>query len=187
MKLDPKHTAFLSLDFQKGILGNYPASEATVTQAAKALDYARKNHFTIIHVGLGFSEGHPEIADFDTLFSAIKKNNLYVRGSASAEFHPAIAKEGELIVYKQRISAFSDNHLEMLLRARGIRELVLFGVATSGIVLSTIRRAFDLDYRCVILKDACYDADPEVHQVLTGKVFPRQAKVLSVEEFLAAQ
>ena len=53
--------------------------------------------------------------------------------------------------------------------------LVLTGIATSGVVLSTLRQAADLDYGLTVLVDACADADPEVHRVLTEKVFPRQA------------
>jgi len=60
---------------------------------------------------------------------------------------------------------------------------VLTGIATSGVVLSTLRQAADLDYRLVVLAAACADADPEVHRVLTTKVFPRQAEVLTVEEW----
>ena len=62
---------------------------------------------------------------------------------------------------------------------------MLAGIATSGVVLSTLRQAADLDYRLVVLADGCLDADPEVHQVLTGKVFPRQADVLTVAEWTA--
>jgi nicotinamidase-related amidase len=182
MKLDPQKTAFLTLDFQKGILAIVPGAEAAVSSASKAVDFARENGFLVIHVGLGFSEGHPEIADFESPFLMVKQNNLFVKGSSSAEFHSAILKPGDLIVYKQRVGAFSENHLDLMLRARGIEHLVLFGIATSGIVLSTLRRAFDLDYRSVILKDACFDADQEVHRVLTEKVFPRQAMVTTVAE-----
>jgi nicotinamidase-related amidase len=68
-----------------------------------------------------------------------------------------------------------------------IKNLVFFGVSTSGITLSTLRRASDLDYRCVVLKDACFDADAEVHRVLTEKVFASQAAVITVDEFIAEQ
>jgi nicotinamidase-related amidase len=64
---------------------------------------------------------------------------------------------------------------------------VFFGISTSGITLSTLRRAFDLDYRCLVLKDACYDPDAEVHRVLTEKVFTSQATVLTVDAFIAGQ
>ncbi len=103
------------------------------------------------------------------------------------EFHPSIFRPGELVIYKQRVGAFSENQLHMVLRSRGIEDLVFFGLSTSGITLSTLRRAYDLDYRCTVLKDACADADPEVHRVLTEKVFANQATVLTVDDFIAGQ
>ena len=51
----------------------------------------------------------------------------------------------------------------------------------------TLRQAFDLDLRSVVLKDACLDPDPEVHRVLTEKIFPKQAWVVATEDFIAAQ
>jgi nicotinamidase-related amidase len=138
-------------------------------------------------VGLGFSEGHPEISEVESPFKRVKQNNLFVKGTPSAEFHTSIARPGELVVHKQRVGAFSENQLHLILRARDIGNPVFFGITTSGIVLSTLRRAFDLDYRCVVLKDACFDADEEVHRVLTGKIFPAQATVVRVEELMAGQ
>jgi nicotinamidase-related amidase len=91
------------------------------------------------------------------------------------------------MVYKQRVGTFSENEPHLILRARGIGNLVFFGITTSGIFLSTLRRAFDLDYRCVVLKDACFDRDEEVHRVFTEKVFPTQATIVTVEEFMAGQ
>ena len=187
MKLDPKKTALLTLDLQRGILGFVAGSEAIIPNAAKAVEFGRERHYQIIHVGLGFSEGHPEISDADSPLKRVKQNNLFVKGTPSAEFHSSIARPDELVVYKQRIGAFSENHLHLILRSRGIENLVLFGISTSGITLSTLRRAFDLDYRCVVIKDACFDADQEVHRVLTEKIFPTQATVVMVGAFIAEQ
>jgi nicotinamidase-related amidase len=187
MRLDPKTTALLTLDLQKGLLGFIPAAEAVIPQAAKAVEFARQAQFLIIHVGLGFSEGHPEIPDTESRFQRIKQNNLFVKGTPSAEFHSSVARPEELVVYKQRVGAFSENHLHLILRSRGITNLVFFGISTSGITLSTLRRAFDLDYRCFVLKDACFDIDEEVHRVLTEKIFPVQATVLTVDAFIAEQ
>jgi nicotinamidase-related amidase len=93
-------------------------------------------------------------------------------------------KAGETVIYKQqRYSAFSENSLNMILPARGIENLVFFGISTSGIVLSTLRQAFDLDYKCFIMKDACLDRDEEVHRVLTEKVLTALATVLTAQEF----
>jgi nicotinamidase-related amidase len=74
----------------------------------------------------------------------------------------------------------------VLLRGLGADELVLTGIATSGVVLSTVRQAADLDYRITVLADACGDADSEVHRVLTEKVFPRQASVTTVADWAAS-
>jgi nicotinamidase-related amidase len=187
MKLDPKKTALLTLDFQKGIFGFIPAADGIIPNASKAVEFARKKQFQIIHVGLGFSAGHPEISDTESRFKLVKENNLFVIGTPSNEFHNAIARPGDLVVYKQRVGAFSENQLHLILRSRGIENLVLFGISTSGITLSTVRRAADLDFRCVVLKDACFDADEEVHRVLTEKVFPSQASVLTVDAFITEQ
>jgi len=77
-----------------------------------------------------------------------------------------------VVVTKRRVSAFTGSDLEVVLRADGMDRLVLAGIATSGVVLSTLRQAADLDYRLTVLADGCLDADPEVHRVLTEKVFP---------------
>ena len=187
MKLDPKKTALLTLDFQKGILGFAPGAEAIIPNAAKAVEFARQKQFLIIHVGLGFSEGHPEISDTESRFTRVKQANLFVKGAPSAEFHSSIARPEELVVYKQRVGAFSENHLHLILRSRSIENLVFFGISTSGITLSTLRRASDLDFRCVVLKDACFDTDQEVHRVLAEKIFPTQATVLTVDTFIVEQ
>jgi nicotinamidase-related amidase len=81
------------------------------------------------------------------------------------------------------VSAFAGSDLDLVLRSGGIEHLVLTGIATSGAVPSTVRQAADLDFRLSVLADACLDADPEVHRVLTEKVFPRQADVLSVADW----
>ena len=73
---------------------------------------------------------------------------------------------------KRRVSAFAGSDLDVVLRAGGIEDLVLCGIATSGVVLSTLRQAADLDYRLTVLRDACADADAEVHRVLTREGLP---------------
>jgi nicotinamidase-related amidase len=64
--------------------------------------------------------------------------------------------------------------------------MVLAGIATSGVVLSTLRHAADADYRVVVVEDCCADRDPEVHRVLMEKVFARQATVVKSEDVAAA-
>lgn len=91
-----------------------------------------------------------------------------------------------VVVTKRRVSAFTGSDLDVVLRAGEIRHLVLCGIATSGVVLSTVREAADKDYRLTVLADLCADTDHEVHSVLMRKVFPRQAQVTSAAEWLAS-
>jgi nicotinamidase-related amidase len=102
----------------------------------------------------------------------------------ATQIHPALGPRAEdPVVLKKRVSAFAGSDLEVLLRSLEITHLVLTGIATSGVVLSTLREAADRDYELTVLSDACADADEEVHRMLTEKVFPRQAEVLSVAEW----
>ena len=85
---------------------------------------------------------------------------------------------------KKRVGAFSTTNLAARLTARGIDTLILSGIATSGVVLSTLRDAADRDYRLFVLSDICADMDAEVHiAALTEKVFPRQADVIDLDGF----
>lgn len=184
MKLDPKKTACLTLDLQEGIIQMLGTDQRCLANAAKIVELARKNQFHLIHVGLGFNEGYPEIPEESPFGDRLKPMKLFIKGTDSSEFHPSIYQLQDLIVYKQRVGGFSENELHMILRAKQVENLILFGIATSGIVLSTLRRAFDLDYKCFVIKDACMDRDPEVHRVLTEKVFAAQATVLDTNTFI---
>ena len=98
---------------------------------------------------------------------------------------PVIAPiDGDVVVTKRRVSAFTGSDLEVVLRSKGITHLVLCGISTSGVVLSTTREAADKDFQLTVLSDLCFDADPEVHRLLTEKVFPRQATVQTSGEWL---
>ena len=187
MRLEPSKTAVLTLDLQKGILAMGEGYGSVIPNAAKIVDLARRKNYLLIHVGLGFSAGHPEVPEFDSPFLRAKQNDLFVKGTPSAEFHGAIIHPGDMIIYKQRIGAFSENHLNLTLRARGVENLVLFGISTSGIVLATVTRAFDLDFRLTVIHDACFDADAEVHRVLTERVFPKRGTVTATDAFISEQ
>jgi nicotinamidase-related amidase len=183
MKFDSKTTAVLTLDIQEGLLGTVPGADVILPQAAKVVDLARKDGFLLLHVGLGFEQGYPEISLKNKRFAAVKERGVFLKGSDTAKFHSSIYKPGDTVVYKHRYGAFAGNALEMILKARGIETLVFFGITTSGIVLSTMRLAYDMDFNCVVVKDACVDRDEEVHRVLTEKVFIVQGTVITAAEF----
>ncbi len=72
----------------------------------------------------------------------------------------------------------------MILKAQNISHLVLTGIASSGIVLSTVREAADKDYQLTVVSDGCADFDTEIHNFLMDKIFPKQAEVVTIEAWL---
>ena len=182
--IDPSRTALLSLDLQSGIVSVY-ARDDLPARAAVLLQNARHAGLTIIHVKVGFRPGVPEINERNMLLRAIKASPAHQQffEGASGAIHPAVnPHEGDLVVTKSRVNAFAGTDLALLLRARDIDTLVLFGIATSGVVLATSLAAADADYRIFIVKDCCADLDETLHAALIDKLFPRYATVLSADE-----
>lgn len=183
MKLDPRKTVMLSLDFQEGIFAFVPGAQAAVPNATRTVETARRNHYRVMHVCLGFEPGYPEISPKHPRFAMIKERGVFIKGSDSTKIHKSIFHADDTVIYKHRVSAFAGNALAMILHSLGVENLILFGISTSGIVLSTLRQASDLDFNCTVIKDACFDPDEDVHRVLTEKVFAAQATVFDAKSF----
>jgi nicotinamidase-related amidase len=180
-------TVLLVMDVQRGVVDRFAGDPGYLERLSGAIAAARAADIPVVYVTVEFRPGHPEISSRNRSFSAIAGSGRFVTGDPGLEIHPAVAPHpGDLVVTKRRVSAFAGSDLDVLLRGLDAGTLVLTGIATSGVVLSTLRQAADLDYRLVVLADACLDADPEVHRVLTEKVFPRQADVRTVAEWAAA-
>ena len=186
--IDPGSAALLVMDYQVDVLTKFMTAAQSADAVACAPDLiamARDAGVMVIHVVVAFRPGHPEISPRG--FSALKANGMRVAGSDGAAIHPAAAaREGEPIVVKHRISPFVGTDLETLLRANGIDTLVLAGVHTSGVVLSTVRHAGDLDYRLVVVRDCCADPDAQVHAMLLDIVIAKQAAVVTTAELAGA-
>ena len=179
-----QNTALLVMDMQESILRNLPDATGVIKAVATAIETARTKNIPVIYVRVGFRKNAPEISDNNKGFSMNKQRFTSIGSEAFLKIHGDVApKENEVVVTKRRVSAFTGSDLEVVLRAQNIRHLVLTGVATSGVVLSTVREAADKDYKLTVLSDACADADEEVHRVLTTKVFSRQAEVVTVNEW----
>ena len=172
-------SALLVMDVQDGVVDQFGSPEL-LERLATAVDAARAGGVRVIYVVVGFRPGYPEVSPRNKTFSALAGSGRLLE----ARVHESVApRENEPVVRKKRVSAFTGSDLEVILRAGQISSLVLSGIATSGVVLSTLRQAADLDYELTVLSDACADRDHEVHRVLTEKVFPRQAAVMTVAEW----
>ncbi len=184
MEPNKLNTALLVMDMQAGILLNLPTASAVKEKVTEAIGFARSNNILIIYSVVGFRESMPEISPNNKGFTAMKSRLEKMKPEEFAKIDSAVEPiDKDIVIIKKCFSAFIGSDLEIVLRAKGIQHIVLTGVSTSGVVLSTTREAADKDYQITILSDACGDADEEVHRVLTTKVFPRQADVVTVEEW----
>ena len=180
-------TVLLVMDVQRGIVERFADDPGYLTLLSGAVAAARGAGVPVIYVTIDFRPGYPEVSARNRSFSAIASSGRFTVGDPATAVHPAVAPQpGDLAVTKRRVSAFTGSDLDVVLRAGEVDSLVLTGIATSGVVLSTLRQAADLDYRLTVLADACLDADPEVHRVLTEKLFPRQADVLAIADWTAS-
>jgi nicotinamidase-related amidase len=188
---DPAHTAVLSMDCQAGIVSIYTGAtkDSFLARVASVLNHARATGMTIIHVQVGFRPGLPEISSRNALFGAIKSSEQHQRlfREPLAAIPDLIApQDDEIVITKHRVSAFAGTDLAMILRANDINTLVLYGIATSGVVLSTLVEAADADYRVAVIRDCCADLDSTLHDCLIQRFFPTRGAVFSSEGFIAA-
>jgi nicotinamidase-related amidase len=189
--IDPAHTAVLSMDCQAGIVSIYTREgrDAFLARVASVLNHARAAGMTVIHVQLGFRPGLPEVSSRNALFGAVKSSEQHqqlFRGPHAAIPDAIAPQDDEVVITKRRISAFAGTDLAMILRANDIDTLVLYGIATSGVVLSTRTEAADADYRLAVIGDCCADLDSALHDCLVQRFFPTRGSVFTAEGFIAA-
>ncbi|QWF81543.1 cysteine hydrolase family protein [Amycolatopsis sp. CA-230715] len=184
MTIDPARTALLAMDFQPAILGSVPGQDALLSRVATAIGTARELGVHIGHVRVAFTDDdHAAIPETNKGFAAAAAGRLLRHDAPEAAVHERLApRPGDIEVRKTRVGAFSTTDLSRQLAERAVTTLVLAGIHTSGVVLSTVREAADLDFRLYVLSDGCADPRADVHEMLLEAVFPRQADVLSVAE-----
>ncbi|WP_225824116.1 cysteine hydrolase family protein [Streptomyces naphthomycinicus] len=180
-------SALLVMDVQRDIVDLADDGSGYLTRLRRAIDGARAANMPVIYVVIALRPGFPEVGTRNRALTAIARSGLYVEGAPGTEIHPEVAPlPGDVVITKRRASAFFGTDLDVVLRARGIDSLVLTGIATSAVVLSTLCQANDLDFGLTVLPDACLDLDPELHGALVGKLFPQWADVVAVDDWLAA-
>jgi nicotinamidase-related amidase len=189
LTIDRSHTALLVMDYQNDIVAMVPEAARTslLDKASAIIKAARQAHLPVIYVVVRFRDGYPEMSRQNKHFALLKETGWLPEETPGAEIHARVAPEfGDIIITKRRAGAFSTTDLEPLLRANGITTLVMFGIATSGVILSTVRWAADMEYSMVVVSDECADTDREVHCALTEKILPTKATVVTAREFVKA-
>jgi nicotinamidase-related amidase len=186
LTLDPATTALVLIDLQQGILAYAKAPYDAAAVLARAVPLAeafRAAKSPVVRVKVGFSADGG-----DQLKSLVDAPNPPGPAPANWMADPAElpAKPGDIPILKRQWGAFHGTELDLQLRRRGVRTIVLAGIATSIGVESTGRFAWELGYDIVFVEDATSGQDAAMHENSFRKVFPRLGRVRSTADVLAA-
>jgi nicotinamidase-related amidase len=183
--IDARRAAVLALDLQTGVVSVYAKDPAFIPRAAGLIAAARAAHLPIVYVKVALRTNVPEASARNRFLSAVKASPAHQRffQGESGEIHIGIAPtEADLVVTKSRIGAFAGTDLDLLLRAKDVDTILLFGIATSGAVLATALQGIDLDYRVIVVRDCCADDDADVESCVLDKLLTRCAIVASAAD-----
>jgi nicotinamidase-related amidase len=181
--IDPARTALLVMDYQQAIVGMIDDPDALVARAVQAIDLVRARGGHVGYVRVAFTDADLQnIPPTSSMGARIASGPQgFMDDSPTTQIDERVApRDGDIIVRKTRVGAFSTTDLAQQLADRGVDTLILAGISTSGVVLSTVRDGADRDYALYVLSDATADRDASVHACLMEQVFPRQAKVITV-------
>jgi len=143
------------------------ARRNTLANAELAIRKARDVGVPIGYVRVGFSPDYRECPPTSPVFQGAKKAGMFKLGTWGTEVHPRLApRPADFDIVKHRVSPFYATSLETILRALRVRKLVLFGVSTSGAVLSAAKDGHDRDYEVTIVEDACSTLSEASHQAV---------------------
>ena len=185
LRLDPKKTALVVIDLQKGITGMptapHPSAEV-VERSNRLAKKLREKGGTAVYV-------HVDMADFLQLpaDAPMRDPNAPPPPASASELVPEAGHQsGDLLITKRHWGAFAGTGLEQELRKRGVDTVVLTGIATNIGVESTARQGTGLGFAFVIVEDACSSRSADEHRFAVEKIFPRLARVRKTEEVIEA-
>jgi nicotinamidase-related amidase len=185
--LERSHTALLVMDYQAGIVGRVDEADELLQQARAAVALVRDWGGQVGYVRVAFEDEDFDFPDSSRMGALVRDSGgaLHADSPTTAIDERVAPAAGDVVVRKTRVGAFSTTDLHDQLQDLGVDTILLAGISTSGVVLSTVIEAHDLDYRVVVLADGCADTDPEVHAFLLEKILPRRAAVITLGELPA--
>jgi nicotinamidase-related amidase len=186
-EIDPARTALLVMDYQNGIMGRVSDGAALLAAARETIDLVRGQGGQIGYVRVGFADGEAPTGTMGSRIGAEAARTTFHADAPATQVHDEVApQDGDIVVRKTRVGPFLTTDLDAQLRSRGVDTLLLAGISTSGVVLSTVRDGHDRDYRLIVISDLCADPEPDIHEFLVGRIFPRQAEVIDRAELQAS-
>ncbi|VVE71802.1 cysteine hydrolase [Pandoraea captiosa] len=180
MTIAPAKTALIVMHYQTDILALFPSVAPTLLSNTRALcDAARANGVAVYFVKFHFSEGYPEVSPMNRNGQGVKRLGLFVHDKISPELGQ---RTDEPCIVAHRASAFFGTDLQAQLARRGVDTLIMAGIASTGVMLSSVAYASDADYRLFTVKDCCYDPDAVVHDRLFATAFDSRTTILSLAD-----
>jgi nicotinamidase-related amidase len=188
LELDPRRSAVILIDFQKGTLAmplQPHAGDEIIANAVRLAEACAAAGGLVVRVRIDFSRSYA-----DRLQQPVDMPIRLPPGNPPADFAeypPLIAAiAADLTITKRQWSAFFGTELDLQLRRRGISTVVLAGIATNFGVESTARDAWFQNYSVVVAEDAASSLDAELHRFSIEKMLPRVARIRSTAEIVAA-
>ena len=187
VKLEPRRTAIVVIDLQKGIAGipgGAPYTKpAVISNCARLLAAARATGAqpVLVHVG-----GAPDGADRVHTSTDQAMRSLGALPPDWSELIPELDRQpSDVVILKRQWGAFYGTDLDLQLRRRGLATIVICGIATEFGVESTARDAYERGYELIFAEDAMTGTTAESHANSVGRIFPRMGRVRSTEQILA--
>ncbi|WP_323123047.1 isochorismatase family cysteine hydrolase [Burkholderia alba] len=178
----PARTALVVMHYQTDILGLFPSvSQALLANTRTLCEAARAQGVAVYFAHLHFSPGYPEVSPSNKNGQGIKQLGLFVDDRISPELD---RRPDEPVIVAHRASVFFGTDLQARLAAQGIDSLIMVGIASTGVMLSSVAYASDADFRLFTVKDCCYDPDQVVHDHLFSTAFESRTTVLSLPDAL---
>jgi len=179
MQLSAKTTALVLIDLQQGVLAMPVVPHAAATVYERSIRLAQRFRTAgspVVQVRVSFS---PDLRDVPQ--ALVDKPSNYAALPPGWDQFPAPLPPSDLVITKRHWGAFYGTELDLQLRRRGVRTIVLAGIATNIGVESTARSAAEHGYDLVIPEDLCACVSAESHAFSFQHVLPRLARVTTAE------
>lgn len=198
-KVDPRHAALLVIDVQNDFLAEGGAkdregkdlamAQAIIPRLERLIDEAREAGALVIFIRNIYStDANWYLSDVWLEHAARARKGSYTQypvcapGSWGGDFYRVRPTEKDAIVTKHRYSAFSDTDLDLVLRSRDIRTLIMTGIATNVCVESTARDGFFRDYYIVFTSDCTATRSVEEHEATLQNIRGYFGVVVTADE-----
>ncbi|KAL3442469.1 Isochorismatase-like protein [Aspergillus insuetus] len=191
--------AILNLDLMTVLIDavkDTPKGQAFISNCNAWIDavHARTPRPLTIFSTLAFTPGQPEVTPESPFARLIEPFGDFARGSLAVKISKHFTVDeagGDIVVEKTRWSAMEGNALEQILRAKGVKTVIISGLTLTGVVMATVYRLFDLDYDVYVIRDNVLDIPVEdtdsVSRVMLDSVLPKMGlRAISLEEALQA-